>query len=193
MEHFVPYLILGINTIIFQIARFLVNKISPATTRCLLTELVATLELCVDCAELGTYQKSSRTFSSLLQFFISKFFALKIFSILEFFQSWKCFHFWIFAHAHSGVAWELHGNLGYGLALFICCMWWCFHWDDAEACPNGPLEDCFLLGTSITSWPVLSKLVGQTVGAILTWRWASTHWLIRWSTLFRYEKLIIIN
>ncbi|KAI1290002.1 hypothetical protein HDE_08108 [Halotydeus destructor] len=78
--------------------------------------------------------------------------------------------------AELGVVWEVHGNAGYALALFACCMWWAYFWYDAEACPAGPIEDCFLIGAKFTQWSIVSKLIGQAVGAYFTWRYVQWFW-----------------
>lgn len=67
-----------------------------------------------------------------------------------------------------GVVWEIHGNIGYGIALFLLCIWWTQAFEDAEACPCGPIEDCILVGQSFTSRETIQKLFGQILGAIVT-------------------------
>jgi len=74
--------------------------------------------------------------------------------------------------AELSIVWEVHGNLGYGLALFCLGIWWALYWDDAEACPCGPIEDCFLCGVPVTSLDIIAKILGQAVGAFFTWRYA---------------------
>ena len=50
----VPYLILVANCLLFRVSRKILHY-CPYTLRLLLSEIIATLELCADCAELGTY------------------------------------------------------------------------------------------------------------------------------------------
>jgi len=64
-----------------------------------------------------------------------------------------------------GVVWENHGNIGYGLALLVLCLWWAKIFEDAEACPCGPIEDMLFVGTSND---VIQKLAGQLLGAYAT-------------------------
>lgn len=120
LEHTVPYSVLIVNTLLFTVARKFIAKFTPASISLLLREVIATLELCADCAELS-------------------------------------------------VVWEVHGLIGYGLSLFILCVWWAFVWEDAEACPCGPIEDCFLCGVSFTNKDIILKILGQAIGAYLTW------------------------
>ncbi|XP_054721192.1 aquaporin-11-like [Uloborus diversus] len=52
-EPCVPYLVLTFNTIVFQIFRKLIQRFSPRSIQIVLAEIIATLELCTACAELG--------------------------------------------------------------------------------------------------------------------------------------------
>lgn len=72
--------------------------------------------------------------------------------------------------AELGPVWELHGNHGIAIALFLLCVWWCQAWGDAEACPCGPVEEMFIMGRSINSPDLIKKLTGQLLGAWLTWK-----------------------
>ena len=125
LVHIVPYLILGLNSLLFTCARKFVarSSSSPSSTwlSLVIKELIATLELCADCAELS-------------------------------------------------VVWEVHGNVGLGITLFCLCNWWTRDWDDAEACPCGPIEESFLCGTPLTHPHILPKLVGQILAAYFTWQ-----------------------
>ena len=56
MPHVVPYMILVLNTAWFTFMRKVCLKISPKVTRPLVAEAISTLELCADCAELGSYK-----------------------------------------------------------------------------------------------------------------------------------------
>jgi len=109
------------------VSRKFILKVTPSFLTPFIGEILATLELCADCAELG-------------------------------------------------VVWEIHGNIGYGLALLLCCLSFSYTWEDAEACPAGPLEDCFLLGSSIISWRIATRLLGQILGAYFTWRYVQFFW-----------------
>ena len=139
IAHIFPYLVLLLNCLLFKSLRVVVFAITPNPIRTLVSELISTLELCSDCAELG--QPSTKT----------------IFRFLLFRQN-----------SIAGVVWEIHGNIGYGCALFLLCLWWTQVFEDAEACPCGPIEDCVLLGTPFTSSDTIQKLLGQILGAILT-------------------------
>ena len=66
-----------------------------------------------------------------------------------------------------GVIWEIHGNVGYGLALLLLCIWWSCNFGDAEACPCGPLEEYALLGKR-GDYNIYLRLLGQGIGAFLT-------------------------
>jgi hypothetical protein len=125
LVHTVPYIVLLINTLLFELARRIATKLIPpekcSNLSTLVKEVIATLELCTDCAELS-------------------------------------------------VVWEVHGNIGYGLSLFFLGVWWSLSWGDAEACPSGPLEDCFLCGVSLTSLDIIVKILGQAIGAYFTWQ-----------------------
>lgn len=72
--------------------------------------------------------------------------------------------------AELSVVYEVHGVVGYGVTLFLLCFWWSRVWDDAEACPCGPIEESFLCGIPITSPSIVVKLVGQMVAAYFTWQ-----------------------
>ena len=124
--HTLPYTVLLFNTLLFEIARKVTRRVCPSDKHpklsTLLKEVIATLELCADCAELS-------------------------------------------------VVWEVHGNLGYGAALFVLGIWWSLSWEDAEACPCTPLEDCFLCGVPITSLSIIVKILGQSIGAYFTWKY----------------------
>ena len=49
----VPYTVLSLNCITFFILRKILFRISPTNVHLFIHELIATLELCADCAELG--------------------------------------------------------------------------------------------------------------------------------------------
>lgn len=72
--------------------------------------------------------------------------------------------------AELSVVYEVHGVVGYGVMLFLLCFWWARDWDDAEACPCGPIEDSFLCGIPLTSPSILLKLSGQMLAAYFTWQ-----------------------
>ncbi|XP_054157711.1 aquaporin-11-like [Oppia nitens] len=78
--------------------------------------------------------------------------------------------------AELGVVWELHGNIGFGITLFLLCLWYAQVFGEAEACPNGPIEDCLLLGQSFTSNVFLQKFLGQLLGAIVTDKYIKCIW-----------------
>lgn len=120
LQHTVPYGVLIVNIFIFTVARKIVSKFIPESVSLLFREVIATLELCTNCAEMS-------------------------------------------------VVWEVHGVIGFTLSLFILCVWWAYVWEDAEACPCGPIEDCFLCGVPLTSRTILLKIIGQAIGAYLTW------------------------
>ncbi|KAI2798176.1 hypothetical protein RDWZM_001920 [Blomia tropicalis] len=126
-DYIIPYVILLANSIIFYIARIGINHLAPNKVNLLLNEIISTIELCADCAELG-------------------------------------------------VVWEVHGNFGLSIALFLLCVWWSKVFGDAEACPCGPVEECFIIGRSITSDDILHKLIGQLIGAYLTWKYTTSIW-----------------
>ena len=52
----IPYLVLVFNSLIFYLLRLNVNKLFPEQFRLLLNEIISTVELCSDCAELGILQ-----------------------------------------------------------------------------------------------------------------------------------------
>ena len=141
LTHIVPYVVLLINTIFFELSRKIGNTfISPEkcpNASTLIKEVIATLELCADCAELS-------------------------------------------------VVWEVHGNLGYGLALFALGIWWSLTWGDAEACPSGPFEDCFLCGVPVTTLEILVKILGQSIGAYFTWQYVFFKILHEFSHFFSF-------
>jgi aquaporin related protein len=72
--------------------------------------------------------------------------------------------------AELSVVYEVHGFVGYGVTLFGLCFWWARDWDDAEACPCGPIEDSFLCGIPLTSPATFMKLSGQILAAYFTWQ-----------------------
>ena len=120
----VPYLVLLFNCLLFTLLRANVRLLVPTSVHLFLNEVISTVELCADCAELG-------------------------------------------------VVWEVHGNIGLAVALFLLCLWWGspgFGFGDAEACPCGPIEECLLFGRSFTEGQIAQKLAGQLLGAYLTWK-----------------------
>lgn len=123
----IPYLVLVFNSLVFYLLRLNLTKIAPASIDLFLSEIVSTVELCADCAELG-------------------------------------------------VVWEVHGNIGLSVALFLLCVWWSFVFGDAEACPCGPIEECLIVGRSFTSADIMQKLTGQLVGAYLTYKYINGVW-----------------
>lgn len=54
LSHVVPYAILAINTVLFTVSRKFILKVTPSFLTPFIGEILATLELCADCAELGT-------------------------------------------------------------------------------------------------------------------------------------------
>ena len=52
-DYIIPYVILLANSIIFYIARIGINHLAPNKVNLLLNEIISTIELCADCAELG--------------------------------------------------------------------------------------------------------------------------------------------
>ena len=56
--HIVPYAILVLNTVLCAGARKVLLTVSPGATQSLIGEIIATLELCAACAELGKKQRS---------------------------------------------------------------------------------------------------------------------------------------
>ena len=86
--------------------------------------------------------------------------------------------------AELNVVWEFHGNIGYGIALFLLCLWWCDSFEDAEACPCGPVEDVILLGTTSDS---IQKLLGQMAGAYVTWKYTNVFWC--WHLMKEHQDL----
>jgi len=55
-SHIVPYLILLLNTVLAAVARKVLLTVSPGFVQLLIGEVIATIELCADCAELGKKQ-----------------------------------------------------------------------------------------------------------------------------------------
>lgn len=89
--------------------------------------------------------------------------------------------------AELGPVWHLHGNIGLSAALFFLCVWWCQAWDEAEACPCGPLEDILLIHKSLDSTELLMKLLGQCIGGALTWKY--TTWIWCWHLTEEHHQL----
>lgn len=54
----VPYLILLLNCLIFRSARQFALGVTTDVMRPFVTEFIATLELCADCAELGKFSRT---------------------------------------------------------------------------------------------------------------------------------------
>nr|ARX80212.1 aquaporin [Blomia tropicalis] len=123
----IPYMILVANCLLFRFSRRLL-RFCPRTLRPFFSEIIATVELCSDCAELG-------------------------------------------------VIWEKHGNTGYGSCLLLLCIWWAYHFGDAEACPCGPLEEFLLLGVR-NDYTMYLRLLGQGVGAYLTAKYTHCIWCL---------------
>lgn len=69
--------------------------------------------------------------------------------------------------AELGVVYEIHGMIGLGISIFLVCMWWCQVFDDAEACPCGPIEDLLFPADSAIG-DILKKITGQVIGAVAT-------------------------
>ncbi|OQR76454.1 aquaporin-11-like [Tropilaelaps mercedesae] len=67
--------------------------------------------------------------------------------------------------AELGIVYERHGVFAYTLLLLLWCLWWGKHFGDAEACPNGPVED-FLF--SYGKGDYRQRLLGQIIGATIT-------------------------
>lgn len=64
-----------------------------------------------------------------------------------------------------GIVYERHGVIAYTIFLLQWCLWWGKHFGDAEACPNGPVEDLmFGYGTG----DYKQRLLGQILGAAIT-------------------------
>ncbi|XP_015921937.1 aquaporin-11 [Parasteatoda tepidariorum] len=76
--------------------------------------------------------------------------------------------------AELGVIYEIHGYLGLGFALLAVCLWWCAIWGNAEACPNGPLEEC-IFGNGM-NLDIVKQLTGQVIGGALTTLWINYIW-----------------
>lgn len=53
LVHVVPYIVLVINTVLFAIVRKVALTVTPSFLHSLVGEVIATIELCADCAELG--------------------------------------------------------------------------------------------------------------------------------------------
>ena len=68
------------------------------------------------------------------------------------------------------VVYEVHGVVGYGVTLFLLCIWWARDWEDAQACPCAAIEDSFLCDGSFTDPTTLSSLTGQVLAAYFTWQ-----------------------
>ena len=49
----IPYLVLLFNSLVFYLLRGVVDRTVPASVNLLFNELISTVELCADCAELG--------------------------------------------------------------------------------------------------------------------------------------------
>ena len=69
-------------------------------------------------------------------------------------------------------------------AEFLLCLWWCDSFEDAEACPCGPVEDVILLGTTSDS---IQKLLGQMAGAYVTWKYTNVFWC--WHLMKEHQDL----
>lgn len=50
---YAPYVVLLFNTVVLHILRKVFLRFSPASVQLVIAEIIATLELCADCAELG--------------------------------------------------------------------------------------------------------------------------------------------
>ena len=55
--------------------------------------------------------------------------------------------------------------IAYTLFLLYWCLWWGKHFGDAEACPNGPIED-LVFGYGAGDYR--PRLLGQFLGAAIT-------------------------
>ncbi|CAG2101565.1 unnamed protein product, partial [Medioppia subpectinata] len=89
--------------------------------------------------------------------------------------------------AELGVVWEIHGNIGLGVTLFLLCIWFADVFEDAEACPCGPVEDCLLKGQSFTSKHIFQKLLGQLLAAIVTDKYTKCIWC--WHLMAQHSHL----
>ena len=52
-DSIIPYLVLVFNSLVFYLLRINVNLLGPQKVNLLLNEIISTVELCADCAELG--------------------------------------------------------------------------------------------------------------------------------------------
>lgn len=154
----IPYAILVINLIIFQLLRSSVNKLfiyymirEPTlksnqkghlnkqaqlelSGKCkflklLIDELISTCELCADCAELN-------------------------------------------------VIYEKHGSFMYGLGLFILTYFWLDNFGDAHTTPGYLFEDYFLDNGNelLKRGDIYARFLGQSMAMPLAWRFASIYW-----------------
>lgn len=153
----IPYAILVINFIIFQLLRSSVNKLftyymikEPAlksnqkghlkqeqlelSGKCkflklLIDELISTCELCSDCAELN-------------------------------------------------VIYEKHGSFMYGLGLFILTYFWLDNFGDAHTTPGYLFEDYLLDNGNelFKRGDIYARFLGQSMAMPLAWRFASMYW-----------------
>ncbi|KPM02971.1 hypothetical protein QR98_0013980 [Sarcoptes scabiei] len=137
-DHFIPYLVLLFNTIIFHSIRLTIKTISPISINLFVQEIISTIELCACCAELGA-------------------------------------------------VWGVHGDLGLAISLFSLCVWWSKVWEQAEACPCGPLEEIFVMRKSARSSDTGFKILGQIVGGWLSWRYID--WIWCWHLSDQHRQL----
>lgn len=153
---FVPYAILTLNFVIFQLLRSSVSKLfsyysirEPATSykpnhkrqqqqelggkckyfKLLLDELISTCELCTDCAELN-------------------------------------------------IVYEKHGSFMYGLSLFILTYLWLDTFGEAHTTPGYVFEDYFLdKGNELLKGgDIYARFLGQSLAIPLAWKFASIYW-----------------
>ncbi|XP_003740565.1 aquaporin-11 [Galendromus occidentalis] len=75
--------------------------------------------------------------------------------------------------AELGIVYERHGIIAYTIFLLYWCLWWGKHFGDAEACPNGPVEDV-LFGYGAGDYK--QRLLGQTLGAAITGTYIQQIW-----------------
>lgn len=156
LPELVPYAILIINYILFQLLRSLVDKVFARyasksksghqsgnqtnekynecnnwllVLRLLVLELISTCELCADCAELN-------------------------------------------------VVYEKHGSMAYGLALFVLTYVWIETFGDAHTTPGYMFEDYVWKhgNTMLKSSNTYARFIGQSLAMPIAWRLATVYW-----------------
>ncbi|XP_022667030.1 aquaporin-11-like isoform X2 [Varroa jacobsoni] len=75
--------------------------------------------------------------------------------------------------AELGIVYERHGMIAYTIFLLLWCLWWGKHFGDAEACPNGPVED-LLFGYGAGDYK--PRILGQILGAVAAGTYIQQIW-----------------